>query len=209
MLFSRGGRIGKTEGDQFHLAVLGLSEMEALSWRFPGVPIPHPPLTTVSTIFPRGIMLYHVSMKAQFTIGVFGMVFDENNRILLCHRRDHDLWNLPGGALEEAEAPWDGVKREVKEETGLEADVSKLVGVYSKEGKNDIVFSFVCEIVGGEIVLSDEADKIEYFDIATLPSNTVPKQVERIKDFLTNPDALTLKVQTGKSTTELLKEGKL
>src|ERR1700690_798181 len=118
------------------------------------------------------------NMKAQFTIGVFGMIFDERGRVLLCHRKDHDLWNLPGGALESGEAPWDGVKREVKEETGLIVDVSKLTGVYSKPDKDDIVLSFLCTRTGGEITLNDEADKIEYFEIDKLPSNTVPKQVE-------------------------------
>ena len=35
-------------------------------------------------------------MKSQFTIGIFGIIFDEQKRVLLCHRRDYDLWNLPG-----------------------------------------------------------------------------------------------------------------
>ena len=60
-------------------------------------------------------------------------------RVLLCHRRDHDLWNLPGGALEHGEAPRDGVIREVKEETGLEVEVSGLAGVYSKPEADDVV----------------------------------------------------------------------
>jgi len=37
--------------------------------------------------------------QAQFTIGVFGIIFDERDRILLVHRTDYDLWNLPGGRL--------------------------------------------------------------------------------------------------------------
>ena len=44
-------------------------------------------------------------MKPQFTIGVFGIIFDEQKRVLLVHRRDYDLWNLPGGVLENAESP--------------------------------------------------------------------------------------------------------
>lgn len=148
-------------------------------------------------------------MKSKFTIGVFGIIFDKQDRVLLCHRRDHDLWNLPGGALESGEAPWDGVKREVKEETGLDVEITKLTGVYSKLGKDDMVFSFVCKITSGQITLNDEADQIEYFEVGKLPANTVPKQVERIKDFLATPNEVTLKIQTGKSTIELLKEGKL
>lgn len=61
-----------------------------------------------------------------FKIGVFGIIIDEQNRVLLCHRRDYDLWNLPGGGLEKNEAPWEGVVREVKEETGLRVKVESV-----------------------------------------------------------------------------------
>lgn len=145
--------------------------------------------------------------KPQFTIGVFGMIFDEQGRILLCHRTDVDLWNLPGGSMEHGEAPWDGAKREVKEETGFDVEISKLVGVYSKSDQNDIVFSFLCRVVGGEITLNEEADRIEYFALDALPPNTSPKQVERILEAAKDPKDLILRVQTGKSSFELIKEG--
>jgi 8-oxo-dGTP diphosphatase len=148
-------------------------------------------------------------MKAQFTIGAFGIIFDEQKRVLLVHRRDYDLWNLPGGTLEVFESPINAVIREVKEETGLEVEVSKLLGIYNKENKNDIVFSFLCEVISGKITLNDEADKIEYFEVGKLPANTVPKQVERIKDALLNSNEVIFKTQTGKSVIELVKEGKL
>lgn len=148
-------------------------------------------------------------MKPQFTIGIFGIILDEQKRVLLCHRRDYDLWNLPGGTLENGESPWEGVKREIKEETGLTTEIESLAGVYSKPDKSEIVFSFVCKVVGGEIRLNDEADKIEYFEIDKLPPNTSQKQVERIKDVIANPDKTIYKVQTGKSSIELIKGGKL
>lgn len=34
-------------------------------------------------------------MKPKFVIASFGLIFDEQNKILLCHRLDYDLWNLP------------------------------------------------------------------------------------------------------------------
>ena len=52
---------------------------------------------------------------AKFTIGVFGIILDEQSKILLVHRTDYDLWNLPGGRLESGESPWEGVVREIKE----------------------------------------------------------------------------------------------
>ena len=148
-------------------------------------------------------------MKPQFSIGAFGIIFDEQKRVLLVHRRDYDLWNLPGGTTEDRESPMDTVKREVNEETGFGVEVLKLLGVYSKADKNNIVFSFLCKVISGKITLNDEADKIEYFEVDKLPVNTVPKQVERIKDALLNSNEVIFKIQTGNSSIDLIKEGKL
>lgn len=147
--------------------------------------------------------------QATFTIGVFAAIFDEENRILFCHRTDYDLWNLPGGALEKKEAPWVGVVREVKEETGLDVEVMDLVHISNNPGKDDIVFLFTCKVIGGKLTLNDEADKIKYFAFADIPHNTVPKHVIRLKDYLDNPNKLTTKTLTGKSSIDLIKEGKL
>ena len=148
-------------------------------------------------------------MKPTFTIGVFAIIHDDERRVLLCHRRDHDLWNLPGGALEHGEAPWDGVIREVREETGLEVEVSGLAGVYSKPEADDLVFSFLCRRVGGEIAPSDEADRIEFFRADALPPNTTPKQVERIADSFRNTETVVRRIQRGASSIQLSKAGKL
>jgi len=134
-----------------------------------------------------------IGVKIMFSVGVFGLILDEKNRILLCHRTDRDLWNLPGGGLERGETPWQGVIREVKEEVGLDAEVIKLQGVYSKAFEDDIILSFVCRKVGGKLTLSDEADDIKYFSIDELPINTVPRHIERIKDFYSNNEKVVLK----------------
>lgn len=149
-------------------------------------------------------------MKDVFTIGAFAIILDDEKRVLLCHRPDYDLWNLPGGGLEFGETPWECVVREVKEEVGLEVEVTDLAGVYSKRKKADLVFSFICKTVGGEIKLSDEADKIEYFSFKDIPKNTIPKQVERIKDVLDRQNERPImKVQTSPSSIDMVKQGKL
>jgi len=147
-------------------------------------------------------------MKNQFTIAAFGIIFDKDNRILLGHRRDYDLWNLPGGTMEIGESPWECVKREIKEETGFEVEIVRLTGIYNKLEKNEVCFSFICKVTGGSFVINEEVDKIEYFDIKNIPKNTSQKQVERINDAL-KKGGLIYKNQTGESSIELIKEGKL
>ena len=139
-----------------------------------------------------------------FTIGAFGVIINENNEVLLCHRRDKDLWDIPGGMVVRGESPWEGAVREVKEEVGLDVEIVRLVGVYSKKKKNDVIFSFLCKICGGEISLTDEADMVAYFPIDDLPKNLSPKHVERIMDAKQGVAHAFLKIQSDISGWDLV-----
>ena len=143
-------------------------------------------------------------MSAKFSIGAFGIIFDEQGRVLLCHRRDRDMWNLPGGGMESGELPVEAVIREIKEETGLDAAVERLAGVYSKVDEDDLVFSFVCRVMGGQLCVTTESSENRYFEPAHLPFNTSPRQVERIHDALRAESQPIFRLQTGPSTHEML-----
>ena len=131
-------------------------------------------------------------MKHKVTVGAFGIITNEQDEVLLCHRNDYNAWNLPGGGFEKNETPWGCVVREVKEETGLDIKVSRLVGVYAKPYKNEIIFVFVCNVTGGELTLNEEARELKYFALENLPKNTIPKHVERIKNYFENKDKIYL-----------------
>jgi len=132
-------------------------------------------------------------MAEVYTLGAFAVILDEHRRVLLCHRTDKDLWNLPGGGLEVRESPWSAVVREVREEVGLEVVVERLVGVYAKEYENNIVFLFLCKPIGGGLTLSGEADRIEYFSLENIPPNTNSRHIERIRDVFDNHKMVVLK----------------
>ena len=119
-----------------------------------------------------------------FKKAAFGMILNKDKEILLCHRRDIDFWNLPGGGCGKKESFKNCVLREIKEETGFITKIEKLSGIYIKLKKKEIVFVFVCNITGGKKILSDEADKIEYFDIKKLPLNTIGKHIQRINGLI-------------------------
>ena len=136
-------------------------------------------------------------------LGAFAVIFDDDRRVLLCHRRDIDAWNLPGGRVEEGETPWDAAVRETREEVGLEVEIARLTGLYWKPATGELVFNFECRVVSGTPGLSDEADRVGYYAADGLPANTAPKHVERIRDALAGGPAV-LRVQTGPGMRDLL-----
>ena len=129
------------------------------------------------------------------TLGAFAVIFDASERVLLCHRTDRDLWNLPGGRVGAGEAPWDAVVREVREEVGLEVRVESLLGVYVVESRDDVVFNFLCVPVGGMLMTSDEAHEVAWFEKESIPANTSSRQIERIRDAFERRGALQLRHQ--------------
>jgi ADP-ribose pyrophosphatase YjhB (NUDIX family) len=137
-------------------------------------------------------------VNSMFNLGAFAIIIDEDERVLLCHRIDYDLWNLPGGGVEDNESPWEAVVREVKEEVGLDVKAEKILGVYNKPERNNLVFSFLCKTIGGNVTLTDEADKIEFFSLNEIPINIPEKQRERIVDYFQEKD-LVMKNQFGQS----------
>lgn len=120
-----------------------------------------------------------------------------------------DIWNLPGGRMETNESPQETLRREVKEETGLKISVGQLVALNPKLQKNELVLTFECKIEQGEIIKTDEADKHKWFGFSNLPLNTVPRQLERIRNFFNKPEEIFLDIQNQPSTKVLLAEGKL
>jgi ADP-ribose pyrophosphatase YjhB (NUDIX family) len=119
-----------------------------------------------------------------FRLGAFAVIVDEQGRVLLCHRRDVDRWNLPGGAVEDGEAPWQAAVREVRKETGLEAVIERLAIVDHRLEKGEVVFTFTCAITGGTLTTNDEADQLAWFAADALPATTAARHVERIAPAL-------------------------
>ena len=122
------------------------------------------------------------------------VVFDESGRVCLILRPDKKCWAVPGGAIEDNETAAAAAVREVREETGLEVEVLRLVGVYSTPSQTAITYPdgatriwvsivFECTVVGGELKPStDEALRIEWHSPDALPSPMMPGHGFRIRD---------------------------
>ncbi len=130
-----------------------------------------------------------------FRIGVFALIFNDDGHILLGHRRDIDWWNLPGGGTELGETVDEALRREVREETGLEVEIEQLTGVYSKPQKQEIVLTFRCRITGGILHPTEETRESRYFAPNALPHNTLPKHRQRVEDALLNSPSAIIRAQ--------------
>jgi ADP-ribose pyrophosphatase YjhB (NUDIX family) len=103
---------------------------------------------------------------------VTAIVANEQGAILLVHRTDNDLWALPGGAMDVGEYMADTVVREVKEETGIDVEVTGVVGIYTNpnhvmayddgEVRQQCSICFTTRILGGKLATSSETSDVRF-----------------------------------------------
>lgn len=123
-------------------------------------------------------------MKRVFTqtFGVVGAIIERNGKILLVKEAKNDAdigkWNQPAGCIEMGEDPIEGVKREVKEEAGLEFTPTHILGIYSLARRNfkpihhPIKIIFIGDISGKETKeLSDDVSEKRWF---------TPEEIEKM-----------------------------
>jgi 8-oxo-dGTP diphosphatase len=117
-------------------------------------------------------------------VAVAGLVTDTHNRVLmvLSPRRD---WEFPGGQVEEGETLTAALKREVREETGVEVAVGPLVGVYSNVKSSLVMLDFLCEYQEGELTTSDESLKVEWVERTEALARVKRSPIrDRLRDML-------------------------
>lgn len=105
-------------------------------------------------------------------VAVTAFVIDEAGRVLLIRRSDNDLWALPGGAQEIGESIAETVVREVKEESGIDVEVSDVLGIYSNpnhvieftdgEVRQQFSICFRARPMGGAPAVSDESTDVRW-----------------------------------------------
>jgi ADP-ribose pyrophosphatase YjhB (NUDIX family) len=83
-------------------------------------------------------------------------------------------WDIPGGFLEAGEHPEAGAVREMVEETGLNINPIKLLGIYmdryGADGDHTLNFCYLAELVGGTPAPASDALELRWFDLDDLPA---------------------------------------
>ena len=111
-------------------------------------------------------------MKKKPTLTVDAIIKTNDDKIVLVKRKNPPYkgwWALPGGIVEYGETVEEAVKREVKEETGLEVEIEKLVNVYSDPNRDPrghfISICFLCRRIGGTLEAATDAAEVSVFPL--------------------------------------------
>ena len=102
-------------------------------------------------------------------------VIFKDNKILLVHE-NNGTWSLPGGWVDVLESIKSNTVKEVKEETGLDVLVKKIIAIQDRNKHNKPVYAYgvckifvLCDVIGGKFEKNIETTEIGYFTIDELP----------------------------------------
>jgi len=133
-------------------------------------------------------------------IGVSILLFDKTRKKILLGKRKNSYrsgwYGMPGGRLDLEESLIDCCKRELQEETGIQATSLAYLGVIRElqEGYNFIHFAFTCTDYKGEpkVMEPEKCEAWEWHALNELPTNILKGQKGAL-DILNNPGGLNIK----------------
>ncbi|MGA6164207.1 NUDIX hydrolase [Amycolatopsis magusensis] len=132
-------------------------------------------------------------------VAVSAFIQDDEGRILMIRRTDNDLYSIPGGQLELGETLTETAVREVREETGIECEVTGLIGIYSNpnhviayddgEVRQEFSICFRARHVSGELHVSDESKEVCWVEHRDLDQMSIHKSTKKRLDHALHGDA--------------------
>ncbi len=123
---------------------------------------------------PRWVRRFGVLLtEARFTVTAAAVVFDARGRILLLqHRfRPGSGWGIPGGFIQPREQPEAAIRRELREEIGLEIEVARIAFIRTLQKYRQIEIVFHCTPKGTPSLRSFEISRAEWFALNSLPEH--------------------------------------
>lgn len=113
---------------------------------------------------------------ARFTVTAGAIVFNDSGQVLLLkHRfRAGSGWGLPGGFLEAGEQPLEALRRELREEIGMEIKDVEVFATRSFRKPQQVEVLFLCRANGSPQPRNMEVELAEWFSLNSLPEG-LPK----------------------------------
>ncbi|MEM2092753.1 MAG: NUDIX hydrolase [Candidatus Bathyarchaeia archaeon] len=130
---------------------------------------------------------------AQPVVGV-GAIIVCDGRLLVGKRRSEPgkgKYSVPGGLVELGESPEQAVIREIREETGLEAESPELVDVVNKIVKDEngaikfhfVIIDYFVKVKGGKLRAADDAEDLKWVPLEELEQYNI---TDTLREFLRN-----------------------
>jgi ADP-ribose pyrophosphatase YjhB (NUDIX family) len=146
-------------------------------------------LGTLWRAAPRRVRRWGVSLvEPRFMVTVGAIVLDDDGRVLLLQHefRTGSGWGIPGGFMERGEQPLEALRRELREEIGLELEAAQLVHVRTLRRPQQVEIHFRCRVHDGARAepQSMEINSVGWFAASALPPELSPDQRRIIKDAL-------------------------
>jgi 8-oxo-dGTP diphosphatase len=109
-------------------------------------------------------------------VSVMAWIEDEDQKVLLVRQAlGFRFWTLPGGKVKRGESLVKALKRELYEETGLDAEIGSLLGVLDRRDKDAITLLFAAVPKKTSVKVDQNKKEIEKADFQTsLPKNASP-----------------------------------
>jgi len=122
--------------------------------------------------------------QEKFTVSAAAVILNAEGKVLLLDHllRPFSGWGLPGGFLTAAEQPEAAIRREIREETGMELNNVKMFRVHTIRRHIEILFR--AEAAGDATVQSREILGLGWFDRDDLPEGLPQSQKNVITQIL-------------------------
>lgn len=139
-------------------------------------------------------------MEKKTFVAMKAIILNENNEVLIVQESSKDptrshigKWDLPGGRLEFGEDPVEGLKREIKEEVGLEVEIEKPVDIsYWMPKKNEeewyiVALFMICKPLSTEVKISNfEHEAFKWSSLHDLEEGVLPEAKRVLGKLVTN-----------------------
>lgn len=123
-------------------------------------------------------------MEHTHLVSVAALVRNEKNEILLV-KSPWRGWEYPGGLIEPGESFEAALKREVREEAGVEIEITGFVGICKNVGSDIVNIDFTARYAGGALATSEESTEVGWFSPAdAMEMITFPLTKKRLANML-------------------------
>lgn len=131
-------------------------------------------------------------MSYNHKVSVAGLVTNDEGKILLVNSPWRG-WEYPGGLIEPGETFQEALHREIREESGVEVEITGFVGICKNVEKDIVNIDFTCRYISGELTPSEESTEVIWATSEeAMERITFPLTKKRLANMLSGREEATL-----------------